>query len=70
MSSRATRGAVLPETAIVLSFVLVIVIGAIQMGVVGGLQLMTDGAAFVAAHEFSVNYAMGTVANQATVKWL
>ncbi len=66
-STRAMRGAVLPETAIVLSFVLVIVLGAIQMGVIGGLQLMADGAAFVAAHEFSLNYAKSTAANQQTV---
>jgi hypothetical protein len=61
------RGAVLPETAIVLSFVLVIVLGAIQMGVVGAVQLMVDGAAFVAAHEYSLNYTKTTAANQQTV---
>ena len=57
VSGREMRGAALPETALVLSFVLVIVLGAIQMGVVGALQLMADGAAFVAAHEYSLNYA-------------
>jgi hypothetical protein len=63
----AVRGSALPETALVLSFVLVIVLGAIQMGVVGALQLMADGAAFVAAHEYSLNYAKTTAANQQTV---
>jgi hypothetical protein len=61
------RGAAIPETALVLSFLLVVVLGAIQMGVVGGLQLMADGAAFVGAHEYSLNYAKSAAANQQTV---
>jgi hypothetical protein len=63
----AIRGSALPETAVVLSFILVMVLGTIQMGLVGGLQLMVDGAAFVAAHEYSLNYANSNATNQQTV---
>lgn len=63
----AGRGTALPETAIVISFVLVMVFGTIQMGIVGALQLASDGAASVAAHEYALNYAKSTTANQQTV---
>jgi hypothetical protein len=66
-SKKGLRGAALPETAVVLSFVLVMVLGGIQMGVVGALQLTTDGAASVAAHEYALNYAKTSAENQTTV---
>jgi hypothetical protein len=54
----ASRGAALPETALVLTATLSLFFGIIQIGAIGYLQLMVDGAAFVAAHE----YALGNTA--------
>ncbi len=48
------QGAALPETAIVLTATLAMVFGVIQLGVIGFLQIMVDGAAFVAAHEYAL----------------
>lgn len=48
------RGAALPETAIVLSGLLALIFGVIQIGVIGFLQMMADGAAFIAAHEYAL----------------
>jgi hypothetical protein len=48
------RGVALPETVIVLMATLALVFGVIQFGIIGFLQIMVDGAAFVAAHEYAL----------------
>ena len=52
--SNSTRGTALPETAIVLSLVLLLLLGTIQLTVIGFTQSTADGAAFVAAHTNSI----------------
>jgi hypothetical protein len=51
---RSDRGTALPETALVLASVLVMVFGILQVGIIGFMQVMVDGAAFIAAHEYSL----------------
>jgi hypothetical protein len=53
-SGASTRGAALTETALVLTAVLALVFGVIQIGVIGYMQISADGAAFVAAHEYAL----------------
>lgn len=53
------------ETAIVLSMVLVLLFGIMQIAVWGYTQATTEGAAFVAAHAASVN-SSGSAATDAT----
>jgi hypothetical protein len=50
----SVRGAALPETALVLTATLAMIFGIIQIGIIGFLQIMVDGAAFIAAHEFAL----------------
>jgi hypothetical protein len=50
----SVRGAALPETALVLTATLAMIFGIIQIGFIGFLQIMVDGAAFIAAHEFAL----------------
>lgn len=45
-----TRGAALAETAIVLSFTLLVIFGAIQIALVGFFQTQLDGATFMYSH--------------------
>lgn len=49
------RAAALPETAIVLSFVLMVMFGAMQIALYGFAQASADGAAFVAANAVADN---------------
>ena len=49
------RAAALPETAIVLSFVLMVMYGAMQIALYGFAQASADGAAFVAANAVANN---------------
>ena len=60
---QAVRGAALAETAIVLTATLAMIFGIIQIGVIGFLQIMVDGAAFIAAHE----YALGNTTTYQTI---
>jgi hypothetical protein len=53
----STRGAALAETALVLTGILALIFGVIQIGVIGYLQITADGAAFIAAHEFALGNA-------------
>lgn len=62
--SHAIRGAALPETALVMTATLALAFGTIQIGLLGYLQVMVDGAAFIAAHE----YALGDTAYQAVAQ--
>jgi hypothetical protein len=48
------RGAAIPETTLALTAMLALTFGILQLGVLGYLQLMSDGAAFIAAHEYSL----------------
>ncbi len=45
-----TRGAALPETAIILGVCLTLLFGTIEVGLIGLSQLSSDGGAFIAAH--------------------
>ena len=47
---RHPRGGALPETAIVLGATLTMLFGMLELGLIGWMQLSSDGAAFVAAH--------------------
>jgi hypothetical protein len=47
---RWSRGAALPETAVVLGVALTLIFGTFELGLIGFTQLSSDGAAFVAAH--------------------
>lgn len=48
------RGSALPETAIMVSFVLIMLVGMLQLGLVGYYQISGDAAVFFAAHELSI----------------
>ncbi|HMD01878.1 MAG TPA: TadE family protein [Candidatus Baltobacteraceae bacterium] len=48
---RASRGAALTETALVVGVVLILILGAVQLGVIGYVQMTADAAAFMDAHE-------------------
>jgi hypothetical protein len=51
VTPRGWRGAALPETALTLTLLLMVVIGGIRVAVVGYEQVSVDGAAFFNAHE-------------------
>jgi hypothetical protein len=53
MRRRFLRGSAMPETALVISAVLIVFLGLIKLADVGYQQAETDAAAFVAAHEGS-----------------
>jgi hypothetical protein len=63
MRNPFTRGSALPETALVMSAVLLIFLGLMRLAFVGYQQSQTDVVAFVAAHEGSFG---STAANQQT----
>ncbi len=58
------RGAALPETALVLTLLLMVVIGAIRIAVVGYQQVSADGAAYFNAHETGLKQTYPGVATQ------
>jgi hypothetical protein len=63
MMRRTSRGLALPETALVIGFSLLVILGAAQMTLIGYNQVAVDGAAFVAAHTAAQNPAAnGTTA--------
>jgi hypothetical protein len=47
---KASRGAAVPETAVVLGVCLTLLFGTFELGLIGLMQLGGDGAAFLAAH--------------------
>ena len=51
---RGPRGSALPETAITISVVLLLMLGAIRVALLGYLQLSADGAAYLASHEYTL----------------
>jgi TadE-like protein len=56
------RGAALVETALVVGVVLVMVLGAVQVGVIGYLQMSADAASFVNAHQNVIGVSSGSPA--------
>jgi hypothetical protein len=58
------RGAALPETALVLTLMLMVVVGAIRVSVVGYQQVSADGAAFFNAHETGLKQTYPGAATQ------
>jgi TadE-like protein len=50
----APRGAALAETALVVGVILIMILGSVQLGVVGYLQMTADAAAFLNAHQNAV----------------
>ncbi len=58
------RGAALPETALVLTLLLMVVIGAIRVAIVGYEQVSADGAAYFNAHETGLKQTYPGVATQ------
>ncbi|HTD35915.1 MAG TPA: hypothetical protein VK669_00260, partial [Candidatus Limnocylindrales bacterium] len=70
-----SRGAAVPETAVVLGVILTLLFGTFELGIIGLAQLGGDGAAFVAAHasvlgndpNAAIKGPFPTVAQNATV---
>lgn len=54
------RGAALVETALVVGVVLIFILGTIQMGVIGYLQMSADAAAFTSARQDVIGVGGGT----------
>lgn len=54
MKSASRRGAALAETAIVVSFTLLVLFGAIQIALVGFVQTQLDGATFMYSHAWAL----------------
>lgn len=52
--NRAQRGAALPETALVLTLMLTMIVGALRVALVGYQQVAADGAAFYHAHQTGI----------------
>ncbi len=53
LAVRRSAGTALTETAITLSFTLMLIFGALQLGLMGYYQLQLDGAAFFFAHGYA-----------------
>jgi hypothetical protein len=53
------RGAALVETALVVGVILVMVLGAVQVGVIGYLQMSADAASFLNAHQTVIGVSSG-----------
>jgi len=52
--NRGQRGAALPETALVLTLMLSLIVGALRIALVGYQQVAADGAAFYHAHQTGI----------------
>jgi hypothetical protein len=61
-SKRAERGAALAETALVVGVILIMILGSVQLGVVGYLQMTADATAFLSAHQLAVGDVNGMTA--------
>ena len=64
MIRRLQRGAALPETALVLTLLLMVLMGAIRVSVIGYQQVSADGAAFFNAHETGLKQTYPGAATQ------
>ncbi|HEY4439218.1 MAG TPA: TadE family protein, partial [Candidatus Elarobacter sp.] len=60
--SSSRRGAALPETALVLTLMLAILVGAMRLALIGYEQASVDGAAFYSAHQNAVKNSDPSVA--------
>jgi hypothetical protein len=58
----AMRGTAVPETAVVVSFVLVLFFGMFQIVTIGFLQVAGDAGTFLAAHEFTLGVDPNAIA--------
>jgi len=54
LKKTAQRGAALAETALVVGVILIMILGSVQLGVVGYVQMTADAASFVNAHQNAV----------------
>ena len=52
--NRGQRGSALPETALVLTLMLSLIVGALRIALVGYQQVAADGAAFYHAHQTGI----------------
>lgn len=59
--SRSMRGAAIAETAVIVSFVLLLLFGTLELIEVGYLQTAADGAVFMTAHEYAIATASPNV---------
>ncbi len=50
----AQRGAALSETALVVGVILIMILGSVQLGIVGYVQMTADAAAWMSAHQATV----------------
>lgn len=60
-SGESIRGAALAETAVVVSFTLIVLFGILQLVVISYLQIAGDAATFVAAHEYTLGVSQNTI---------
>jgi len=58
------RGAALAETALVVGVILIMILGSVQLGVIGYLQMTADAAAFLSAHQLAVGDPNAITATQ------
>jgi hypothetical protein len=57
------RGAAMAETAMVLSFTMILLFGILQVVVIGYLQVAGDAAVFMAAHEYTLGVTQANITN-------
>ncbi len=60
-SRHYTRGAVMAETAMVISFTLVMLFSILQLIILGYLQMAGDAATFIAAHEYTLGVPAASI---------
>jgi Flp pilus assembly protein TadG len=64
----STRGNALPETAMVMAFISMVLLGAVRLAIVGYTQAQADGATFVAAHALARDSSATNTTVNAIVK--
>jgi len=62
-----TRGGVLPETAITLCFMFLVLFGVVRLTLIGYTQAEADGATFIAAHSLASNPSLSYFGAQSLV---
>jgi len=62
---RRSRGAALVETALTLGFTLLLIVGALQVSLLGFFQMELDGATYFFAHNFAARSTNTTALNAA-----
>ena len=66
VSGSAQRGAALSETALVVGVILIMILGSVQLGVIGYVQMTADAAAFLSAHQQVVGDTQAQAQNVAS----